>query len=247
MKRLKVIACDVLNREISYLASLSDCFVDVTFLDQGLHCTPDLLRQQLQEQVALAQRGFSYGSFETAVDYDFIILGYGLCSNGVVGVVSEKVPLVVPRGHDCITLLLGSKERYREYFDSHPGTYWYSKGWIERSIQPGEERCRIQYDAYVRKYGEDNADYLMETEQGWMNEYKNATFLSWDSLGNLQRDRDYTKACAEYLGWEYDELNGSPTLLEDILNGRFDERQVAIVPPGRKITASYDDGIVAFE
>jgi len=38
---------------------------------------------------------------------------------------------VVPRAHDCITLLLGSKERYAKLFGERPGTYWYSAGWLE--------------------------------------------------------------------------------------------------------------------
>ena len=60
--------------------------------------------------------------------YDAILIGYALCSNGVVGLTSRRIPLVIPRGHDCITLLLGSKELYRDYFDSHRGIYWYSSG-----------------------------------------------------------------------------------------------------------------------
>jgi hypothetical protein len=43
--RLKVIACDVLNREISYLSSQSGCFIDVSFIHQGLHSTPDKLKR----------------------------------------------------------------------------------------------------------------------------------------------------------------------------------------------------------
>ena len=55
-----------------------------------------------------------------------------LCSNGLVGLTARNIPVVVPRAHDCITLFLGSKERYLDYFQSHTGVYFKTSGWIER-------------------------------------------------------------------------------------------------------------------
>ena len=51
------------------------------------------------------------------------------------------MPLVIPRAHDCIALFMGSRQRYREYFDAHPGTYYRTSGWIERddATSAGEE------------------------------------------------------------------------------------------------------------
>jgi len=247
MLKLKVIACDVLNREISYLCSQSVCYTDVTFLHQGLHLNPDMLREKVQDQIDAANKGLPYNYLGQTPDYDYIVLGYGLCSNGIVGVVSEKVPLVIPRGHDCITLLLGSKDAYGEYFGNNPGTYWYSRGWIERSVQPGEERYNAVYRQYATEYGEDNAEYLMEMEQGWFKNYNNAAFIDWKDLGNSGYYRDYSKKCAEFLRWGFCELDGSSLLLQNLLNGIFDENQVLVVPPGKKVISSNDDGIIAYE
>jgi len=144
--RLKVIACDVLNREISFLSSQSRCYVDVSFIHQGLHSTPDKLRTFLQQEIDKANEEFQYNYHSTAPHYDFIILAYGLCSNGITGLKSGKIPLVVPRAHDCMTLLFGSKEKYKEYFDANPGTYWFSSGWIERSFQPSEQKYSVLYN-----------------------------------------------------------------------------------------------------
>lgn len=44
-----------------------------------------------------------------------------------------SLQLVVPKARDYITLLLGSKERYRDFFNKHLGTFFRSTGWIERS------------------------------------------------------------------------------------------------------------------
>lgn len=177
--------------------------------------------------------------------YDASLLGYGLCSNGIVGLTS-KIPIVAPRGHDCITLLLGSKDRYREYFDSHRGTYWFSPGWIETDNQPaawrglafggpGKERFERTLKEYVEKFGEDNAKYLVETEQSWTKEYKWATYIDWE-LANAEQEKQFTKKAAEYLGWKYDEVKGDSGLMQRLVDGRWNEEEFLIVQPGQKIT-----------
>ena len=166
MARYHLIACHVLWRELCHYASRSPHVFSFNFVKQGLHNTPDLLREKLQQAVD-----------EAPDECDAILLGYGLCSNGVAGVKARAKRMVIPRAHDCITLFLGSKERYRDYFDAHPGTYWYTPGWVECSIQPGKERHETLRRDYAGKYGEENADYLMELEQGWMKEYNNAAQL----------------------------------------------------------------------
>ena len=247
MLKLKVIACDVLNREISFLSSQSECFVDVTYLHQGLHNTPDKLNTMLQDEIDKANKGFPYSYYGTNSDYDFIVLGYGLCSNGVIGITSEKIPMIIPRGHDCITLLLGSKDRYQQYFDLNPGTYWFTSGWIERSWQPCEEKHGAIYKEYLERYGEENADFLLEMEQSWMKDYKNAAYIDWSCLPNSPSYRKFTKDSADYLNWSFSELNGDFSLLSRIINGTFSEDEVLIVPPGKKVAPSFDESILKYE
>jgi hypothetical protein len=247
MLKLKVISCDVLRREISYLAGRSPCYVDTVFLPQGLHETPDKLREMLAEEIEKANEEFPRRLYEKHDYYDYIILAYGLCDNAVVGLKSGRVPLAIPRAHDCITLLLGSKEKYRGLYDASPGTYWYSRGWIERSLQPGRERYERIYESYVEQYGEENADYLMEMEQGWFTSYNRAFFIDWEELGNSELYRSYTKECADYLKWAYEESPGDPSLLRKMLQGEFNENEVLLVEPGKTIAASYNEGILRCE
>jgi hypothetical protein len=242
--KLKVIACDVLRREICWLASQSPCYVDVSFLSQGLHQTPDKLRAMLSENIEKANSEFPYAHYGEKANYDYIILAYGLCDNGVVGLSSPKIPLVIPRAHDCVSLLLGSRKRYSELFHGGPGTYWYSRGWIERSLEPGEERYSKLRQSYIEKYGEDNADYLMEMEQGWFKTYDRAFFIDWEELGNSEYYRSYAKDCAAYLKWKYEECQGSALLMKKLLSGIFDEEEVLLVPPGGSVAASFDDNII---
>ena len=235
MTRYKIIACHVLWRELCYYASQSRNVFDFHFLEQGLHCTPDILRKELQEAI-------------DGVDgeYAAILIGYGLCSNGIEGIVARDTRLVVVRGHDCITHLLGSKERYRQYFDEHPGTYWYTPGWIDSGSQPGKERYDQTYQSYVEKYGEDNAQYLMEMEQGWFKEYTNAAYTDL-CFGENDHYKEYTRQCAEWLGWNYDELQGDPTLMKNFVEGDWSSDDFLIVEPGQRIVASYDEGIIKAE
>jgi hypothetical protein len=232
MARYHLIACHVLWRELCHFASLSPHVFTFNFVKQGLHNTPELLKVQLQKAVD-----------EAPEECDAVLLGYGLCSNGAAGVVARTKPLVIPRAHDCITFFLGSKERYREYFDAHPGTYWYTPGWIECSLQPGLDRYNFLRRDYVEKYGEDNADYLMEMEQGWMKEYSNAAYIDLGFSDTL-RFREYTRECAQWLGWKCDELQGDSGMIQAFVVGQWDSERFLIVEPGQTIVASHDAMVI---
>jgi hypothetical protein len=142
--RLKFIVCKVLQREAYLVASRSPNVVDIVLMPKGLHDQPDKLRQEVQKELDITDD-------VQGRPYDACLLGYALCSNGIDGL-APKIPLVVTRGHDCITLLLGSMQKYKEYFDSHRGIYWYSPGWIENSLQPGIKRVihRMSMQIYLR-------------------------------------------------------------------------------------------------
>jgi len=226
--RLQFIVCKVLQREAYLCAARSRNVVDVVLMEQGLHNEPERLRVRVQE--ALQRTEDVQGR-----PYDASLLGYGLCSNGIVGI-EPKITTVVPRGHDCITLLLGSKERYQHYFDTHRGIYWYSAGWIENNLQPGRERYEATLRNYIEKYGRDNAEYLMQMEQSWINEYQWATYVDW-GFPNAEHHRRYTKECAEFLGWNYDVQEGDPGLMQRLVDGEWDEDSFLVLSPGQKIQA----------
>ncbi len=224
--RLQFITCKVMQKEAYFCAARSRNVVDVVLMEQGLHDEPQRLRSEVQK--ALDNTCDIQGR-----PYDASLLGYGLCSNGIVGL-SAKIPVVVPRGHDCITLLLGSKDRYQQYFDSHRGVYWYSAGWIESGKQPSEERYQTLLREYKAKYGDENAQYLMEVEQGWIKEYNWAAYIDW-GLVDSDQYRNYTKRCAEFLNWNYDELQGDPGLMQKFVDGQWDDGEFLVVKPGQQI------------
>ncbi len=239
LRCFQLIVCKVLQREAYLCAARSKNVVDVVLMEQGLHNEPDRLRREVQK--ALARTCDIQGR-----PYDASLLGYGLCSNGTVGL-SAKIPLVIPRGHDCITLLLGSKQRYQDYFDSHRGVYWYSPGWIESGAQPSRERCEKLLAEYTQKYGADNAQYLMDVEQTWMREYRWAVFVDWGVVDSEAYKR-YTRQCAAFLGWDYDELPGDAGLMQRFVDGLWDEEEFLVVEPGRRIVEDViNEGIIRAE
>jgi hypothetical protein len=237
--RLKLIACEVLAREFYRLSALTPHIIDVELVTKDLHDYPELLRQELQERINRVSDG-----------YDYILLGYGLCGNATAGLTPSSIPLVIPRVHDCISLYLGSKERYLEQFLSHPGTYYYSRGWLERrgkkerkdSIQDAFLQ-EIQFRDLAMKYGEDNARYLMEVMGEWQKRYNRAAFISME-IGNEGEFKNYVATLAEENGWNFEELKGSFSLLERFCNLNLDEKDFLIVPSGSQIHPSYDEKVM---
>ncbi|MCI5801823.1 MAG: DUF1638 domain-containing protein [Oscillospiraceae bacterium] len=230
VKRLAVIACQVYSRELSYAVSQSECPCTVVWLPQGLHNTPEKLRACLQEQIDRIER-----RQKEERCFDAIVLSYGLCGGGVCGVSARTLPLVVPRCDDCIGVLLGTQKRYRAYFDSREGIYWYSPGWVDFADVPCEAYYRERHRQYCKLYGEDNADYLIECENSWMSRYQNALFIRPQIPGEWGRYRGFTREAASRFGWRYEELSGDGRLLRMLLSGQWPGEEILVCPPGRKI------------
>ncbi|MHC4551428.1 MAG: DUF1638 domain-containing protein [Planctomycetota bacterium] len=239
--RLKFIVCKVMQREAYLCASRSGNIVDIVLMPQGLHDQPEILREELQKELQKT-------TDPSGKPYDGVLLGYCLCSNGICGLRCE-VPVVVARGHDCMTLLLGNRKMYQHYFDTHKGIYWYSVGWIEHcnDLMPGKERYEKKLLEYRDKYGEDNAQYLMEMEETWIKEYQRAVFIDW-GLPQTETMKAYTKDCAEHLHWEYDEVNGDSSLMQRLVDADWDDADFLTVQPGATIRDDLTgDGIIKEE
>lgn len=230
-----------MQREAYLCASRSSNIVDIVLMPQGLHDRPEILREELQKELEKT-------SDPSGKPYDAVLLGYCLCSNGICGIRCEA-PVVVARGHDCMTLLLGSRDTYQYYFDTHKGIYWYSVGWIEHcnDLMPGKERYEKKLVEYTEKYGDDNAQYLMEMEETWIKEYQRAVFIDW-GLPGTETMKAYTQDCAEHLHWEYDEVRGDSCLMQRLVNGEWNDTDFLTVQPGATIRDNLTgDGIVKQE
>jgi hypothetical protein len=232
---ITVIACDVLSAEVRQFCEAFPQVKAIKVVEQGLHNTPELLRERLQIAIEDVEK-------DPLIDH--IALVYGLCSRGIEGIYTRRCRMAITRAHDCITLMLGSKERYAEYIQQHPGTYWYSVGWNRCHVPPGKERVEALRQQYLEKYGEENADYLMEMEQDWLHAYDRATFVDL-GVGDTQADIRYTQKCAEWLGWSFDRQQGDPSLLSNLLSGQWDASQFLVLEPGETVRFTADNSILA--
>ena len=250
--RLKLISCKIITREASYLIAQSDNKIDVTFLKKGFHNDPNKLRQAIQDEIDLVESGndiHTNDDMEADENFAAILIGYGLCSNGIIGLKSSKYPLVIPKAHDCITFFLGSKERYKDCFATHSGTYWGTQSWFENSSV-------IESDAFFNKlrkkyeekgFDEEEIDFLMEVETNWIKNYNNATFISIPEVIPKSGDsscREAVNKAAERFGWTYEELTGDISLLRDFFDGNWSEDKFLIIPPGKTIEPSYNNNII---
>ena len=102
--RLRAVTCEVLARPVYLSAARTPNTVDVTLLRQRLHDTPATLRELLQGEIDAAST--------VRPAYDAVVLAYGLCGGAAAGIVARDLPVVLPRAHDCITLMLGGRDRY---------------------------------------------------------------------------------------------------------------------------------------
>jgi hypothetical protein len=241
MKKFIVLTCEALARSVYGIAAETPHTVSILLYKQGLHNRPKNLREVLQEQIDAIEPG----------ECDAILLAYGMCGRSTIGLSSPHTPLVIPRAHDCITIYLGSRQRYQEEFDRHPGTYWYSVDYMERS-EPGAavalgaagiEDSEAQYEEFVRKYGQASADMLMEEMRKWSQHYTRAVFID-TGQGDSERFATMAEEKAQREGWVYERKTGNRRLLEMMLLGDWSEEEILVVPPGHKIDQSYGDDVI---
>ena len=244
--RLKLIACEILLREFCAAIVRTVNHVDVEFMPKGLHdIGQEGMSKRLKEVVAEVDES----------QYDAIVMGYALCSNGLVGLTAGKIPLVIPRAHDCITLFLGDKDRYMEYFQAHPGVYYKTSGWIERgqglkqleseAIQETSGMTQ-SLDDMIKKYGEDNGKFLHEQLCNMTRNYCGFTYIEMGIEPDDRYERETRDAAAEQ-GWEFEKLQGDMGLIHGLLEGDWDEEKYLVVPPGHCVAPSFDDGIIKAE
>jgi hypothetical protein len=242
--RFKAIICQVFTREMDDVVSRSPHSVEIENLTMGLHDLGANMRPHLQESIDAAD----------GAGYDAILLGYALCGRGTEGLRAGKTQLVLPRVHDCIGMLMGSRQRYQAYFNDHPGVYYRSPGWIEYQ-KPGQILDQVyafevdkigdrtSREDLIAKYGEDNGNYLYEQFNAYRHNYSGLTYIS-TGVGPEEDFRGQARAEAEKEGWAYEEIEGSLTLLERLVNGDWDAADFLVVPPGATIRATSGDNIV---
>src|SRR5512144_2499134 len=215
-----VVSCKVLE---DLLGKRLPAGTPAVWLDIMLHNSPKKLAAALQEAI------------DAIREPSFVIVGYGLCGNGLVGVKAREHTLIIPRTHDCVAIFLGSHQRYVQRFFAAPNTYYLTKGWIDARDEPLSD-----YYDYVKEFDEETADYLFEMK------YKNYRKICLVGFSQQELDdyRAQASAVAEFMDKRFgsvvlEETLGSTALIETLvkMGGQpADDEEFVVVKPGGEIS-----------
>ncbi len=192
------------------------------FLDAGLHATPKKLHLRVQEQI-------------NAITHpSIIVLGYGLCGNGLNNIHAREHTLIIPKMDDCIAMFMGSRQDFLDEFTKQPGTYYLTKGWLQAETHPLSE-----YERAVEKFGEETADFIMDTQ------YKHYNRLRF--VAHSQQDLDESRAKALEIAefckrWDmvYEEYLGTTDFVDALEQAVVEPTRVddafIVIQPGETLT-----------
>jgi hypothetical protein len=206
----RIISCEVLRNEIEAVLARDGRGLQADFVDGALHDYPDKLRAELQECI-------------DAVPGDCdVYLCCARCSNGTVGLRGGEHRLVLPAADDCIALLLGSRARYLEEHGAQPGTYYYTRGWIDFIDDPYGEYLKI-----VPKYGEEKSAMIARTI---MEHYTRIAVIETAGVAELDDKREYLETVCGFYDLPLERLTGSLRFLEKLVSGPHDDEFIVVEP-----------------
>jgi len=219
-----LLACQVFAEMVkSHLANLP--IDSVTFLDYGLHAVPKNLKTTLQTYL------------DALPTPSLVILGYGLCGNGLANLQAGSHTLIVPKAEDCIALLLGSRQRYRQEFESQPATYYLTAGWLAVGSDP-----LGQFETLSGKYDPETVQWLMNQQ---FQHYRRLVFVA-RSASDLETHRPRALQVAEYCrqwGMEYEEVSGNDQFLRQLLETARSQsstsEQFIVIQPGESLSPAH--------
>ncbi len=230
---LHIIACRVFEPEIRVLTGDGRPDLSIEYLPLREHDRPEELRRQLQDLID-----------NIPSDRDAVVLAYGLCGNAAVGLKAGKVPLLIPKAHDCSGILLGSGAAHKALFADHPSRGWTSNGYLLADGEPvrsGAETLGYSLEDLIDQYGEENGRYVCET----MKADDSDPVLYYLDLHETRDTAlaDRARRAAEDRDKELQVIPATLDLLRDLLTGRTGE-EILYVPPGSVIQATWDDLVI---
>jgi hypothetical protein len=123
---------------------------------------------------------------------------------------------------------------------------------MERQAQVGTNGRRLtmgvltstdqDYEYLVAKFGEDNAQYLMEVLGQWHSHYDRAAYVE-TGLGKSGPFKEQAAEDARQYSWRFEELKGDPVLVRKLLAAEWDD-DFLVLQPGQRIAVTHDRRII---
>jgi hypothetical protein len=217
---MKVIACRVM---IDEMRGFLPAGVEAVVFEISQHVHPKQLKAELQAAIDRLD-----GSCET------ILLGYGLCSNAVLGLVSRSARLVLPRIHDCIGVFLGSHKEYLREMGTEPA-FFLTQGYI-RGYQSDGSGPMAEFERVAERHGTARAERLMGK---LMSAYKRLVYIRTDQALDIEADRAYAHQMAELFHMRYEERAGTSELLRRMIAGDWNTTDFVVVEPGEAVALEH--------
>lgn len=242
--RFYCLACEALARLLYGAATNSAHTVDIKLISLGKHADPKQLNVIIQSAIDQLD----------VANYEAILVGYGLCGNWLTSLSTRSIPVVLPKVHDCIPLVLGNSDLYRNKMEEKPGTYWYTRDFIERAdagdsfIPLGASTPKIfgsTLEELTEKFGEENACYLSQIANDWQKSYQRAVWVEPLTTGITEQEMQARRE-AESRGWQFEKIRENPVLIRALLNGDWlteNPQHFFVIPPNKKVSLSYDENI----
>ena len=215
--KVHVISCQIFEPYINELMKQGKIDTDftVSYEEIDSHNEPVQLKQILQDRINEVE------------NVDLIVLLYGICGNSTKGIKANKIPIMIPKVHDCATLLLGGKEEYLTHFGNRPSQGWNSIAYKKNDIHDVAIETHPKYLEFLEKYGEDNALYLMEMM------YPVSDNIVYISLG-LKEDENYI----QQLEPDTEIIKGDIRYILNVLN--LKSKEVLVLNPDEELVPVYD-------
>lgn len=205
MKNL-IIACENLKDEVNLILKELSTNPPIIWIDSQLHNIPEKLKTRLQEEIDKVEEASN------------ILLLFGCCGNGTVGLVSRNSKIVCPKVDDCFSLFMGGNEKRKNLYKS-VSTYFFTKRYIENDLslwheiertkeKYGEKKCKKIINMIIGKY-----EYIRVIDTG-----------SYDVNDIL----DKTTQIAREWNMEHEVLKGDLNILYKALQGKWDEDFIKI-------------------
>jgi hypothetical protein len=205
----KVIACEVLRREIEFIYKHNGLNYEITWIEPSLHDRPKILRQKLQDIL------------DNVVDCSRVLLPFGECGNATMGIKAGNFEIILPKVDDCLTLLLGSYEKRKQIAEASP-TYYLTLGWLLQ-----ETSLIKQYESNIEKFGKEDAKLINDV---LFSSYKRIALID-TGIGDVEYLLSYQKPLKTMIGFDSYVECGTVDYLKLLLTGPWDDDLFYRVPP----------------
>lgn len=204
-----IISCRTIEDEVNAAIRLTGVDYPVLWLESGLHNTPALLLERLQELV-------------DSVDAERVLLAMGFCGNSYKGLKLGGFEMIVPRADDCISLLLGGVDK-RMAVSRELAAYFFTEGWMR-----GERNIWEEYKFTVEQYGEEMAETVMEM---MYSHYRTIALLD-TGVGDMDALAEKVRPLSEALHLEQKRISATLDYFTQLFLGPWDdtERFVRFAP-----------------